>query len=190
MTTEQVGRIVLAYGRVAALMAGLLALGVSARAETAPAAKPDWDQVENVKEAATHIAKLQRREGAQKAIAFIDACYRTHKLASAYNRSFEGCIVRDFVLSQALAGIYANVPAEELMRRGAPSAEQITRMMGQRVALAFKEYGIEPKAADEFRVLIETHGFPIFMAIVFPDGKANSPAATGGDASGEPKKSE
>jgi hypothetical protein len=141
-----------------------------AAAEAAPT-PPSWSQQDNVVEAAKHIAVIQRKQGAQKAVDFIDACYRTHSLASAYTRAFEACIARDYILSQALAGLYAQIPPEELARRKMPSPASLTRAMGQRVAAAFKQYEISPSAAESFRVLVEKQGFPVFMAIAFPPVK-------------------
>ena len=43
---------------------------------------PKWDQVANIKEAATRLAQMQRTQGASKAFVFIDACYRTHCMSS------------------------------------------------------------------------------------------------------------
>ncbi len=161
----------------------------AAPAEAGAAASPAWSQQENIVEAAKHIALVQRKQGAQKAVDFIDACYRTHSLASTYTRAFEACIARDYILSQALAGLYAQIPPEELKKRGAPSPASLTRAMGQRVAAAFKQYDVSPELAESFRVLVEKEGFPVFMAIAFPPAKDDGPKGKGnaGPAKGNGK---
>jgi hypothetical protein len=75
----------------------------------AAAEKPDWDQVANIKDAATRLAQMQRRQGAKRAFAFIDACYRTHSLSSKYTKAFEACIAQDYLETQVLAMIYSRL---------------------------------------------------------------------------------
>lgn len=148
-------------GVVAALAASLLAL-------VPAAAAPAWDQVENIKEAAGHIAVLHAKQGPQKAIEFIDACYRTHGLASDYSRAYEGCIVRDFLVAHILAAQYAQVSAEERAKRRLPEPRAIAGSMGQRVAAAFQQYNVTPADADHFRELVGKHGIPVYLNIAFP----------------------
>lgn len=156
-------------------------------ASAAPAS-PAWSQQENIVEAAKHIAVIQRKQGAQKAVDFIDACYRTHSLASTYTRAFEACIARDYMLSQALAALYAQIPPAELAKRKMPNPGSLTRAMGQRVAAAFKQYDVSPAAAESFRVLVETQGFPVFMAIAFPPVKEEPGEGKGHSDGGKPGK--
>jgi len=181
--------------RFALTAAGAIGLAVvqaaaedAPQAGAAPAVKPAWDQIENVKEAAAHIAKLHRAQGAQKAVGFIDACYRTHSLASSYSRPYEACIAGDYILAQSLAAVYSQLPAEELMRRGAPQAAEITKSMGERVAAAFQHYNISPADAHAVRLLIEKHGMPVYVGIVFP--KSEGQPGSAGEAKKKSKKGE
>ena len=82
---------------------------------------PKWDQVANIKEAATRLAQMQRTQGATKAFVFIDACYRTHSLSSEYTKAFEACIAQDYLETQILALIYSRMSPDALKRTGAPS---------------------------------------------------------------------
>ena len=159
--------------RATAALAALLVSGLAA------AAAPDWNQEENVAEAAKHIAILHAKEGPQKAIDFVDACYRTHGLASDYSRAFEGCIVRDFLLAHVIAARYAQVPVEERKKLRLPEPDAITGIMGQRVAAAFKQYDVSAAEADKLRDLIGKVGVPVFMAIAFPKS-TEAPAGTDG----------
>lgn len=152
------------------------AIGVAAGAAASAAASPDWDQVQNIEEAARHIASLQRKEGAQKAINFVDACYRTHGLASAYSRPYEACIARDYMLAQTLAAVYSAIPPGERAKRGIPPPDSITKAMGRRIASAFAKYELTPDDAEAFRLLVEKHGFPIVSLILF-GGKPVKPEA-------------
>jgi hypothetical protein len=130
-----------------------------------------WDQAENIREAATHIGTLQKTRGAQKAIQFIDACYRTHGLASEYSRPFEACIAQDYLLTQSLASVYSRVSPEDLAKLGAPQPKALADAMGRRVVAAFKQYNISVADADAFKQLVDQHGFPVFIAIVFPNAE-------------------
>lgn len=166
-----------------ALLSLALALGL---AGAAYAAKPNWDRVANVKEAANHLAKLHRAQGSQGVVKFLDACYRTHMLASDFNRGLEACMAQDYMHSQVLAVIYAKLPAEDRQKAGAPSPEFIAKSMGTRFAAVFDQYKFSAEQTADFKKIVDKHGFPIFVKAVFP--KANS--KTGGegqDGKGEKK---
>jgi hypothetical protein len=159
---------------LAAMASGVVAMGVI----TAPVhAQPDWDQVANVKDAATRLGKLQKRQGASKAFQFIVACYKTHGMATKYSKYFEACIAQDYIHTQTLALIYARVPPARLKKMGAPSPELLAQAMGQRVAGAFAKYSVSPADANAFKKLIDLHGFAPFNAIVFPKSKSGAPEA-------------
>jgi len=148
----------------------LLALPFLLGAATAWAAaeEPDWDQVANIKEAATRLAKMQRTQGATRAFAFIDACYRTHSLNSKYTRAFEACIAQDYLETQILALIYSRLPPETLKKMGAPSPQLLAATMGKRIVSAFATYDVPVERVKAFRKLVDKHGFPVFFKALFP----------------------
>jgi hypothetical protein len=154
---------------LAAALSGLLAADASAQA---PATAPKWDRIDNIKNVATHIGGVQRSQGADKALAFIDACYRTHSLGSAYSKSFEGCIVADYLLAQALVAVINRVPAEDLRKTGMAAPEDILKAVNTRVSSAFGQYGIAAPEANAFVALTVEHGMPAFLKAVFPNAGA------------------
>jgi hypothetical protein len=158
----------------AVLAAGLIGIG---GAPLVAAADPDWDQVANIKEAAMHLAELQRTQGAERAFTFIDACYKTHSLASEYTRAFEACIAQDYLETQILTLIYSRLPPETLKRMGAPSPAMLVNTMGKRVTAAFATYKMPPDRLQTFAKLVDEHGFPIFFQALFPGTKVPVPNA-------------
>lgn len=152
----------------------------------ASASKTDWDQVANIKEVATRLGKIQRRQGASKAFEFIVACYKTHGASSKYSKYFEGCIAQDYIHTQTLALIYANMPPATLKKMGAPSPQLLAQTMGQRVAGAFAKYDVKPDDANAFKKLVDKHGFAPFNAIVFPKTKRDGADVTDPNAPPEP----
>lgn len=149
-----------------------------------------WDQPANIRDAAERIAKIQRGKGADAAIKFIDACYRTHSLAERYSAAFESCIAQDYLETNLLAKIYSRLPAETLKKLGAPSAEALGTAMGRRIAAAFAQYKVPAKAASDFKDLVDLHGVPVFLKIVFPNaaGEAHPNGSNGTGEAGEPDK--
>ena len=136
---------------------------------------PKWDQVENIKEAATRLAQMQRTQGATKAFTFIDACYRTHSLSSEYTKAFEACIAQDYLETQVLALIYSRMSPEALKRTGAPSPQMLAESMSRRVGAAFGKYKITPEQVAAFKKNVDEHGFPLFFQALFPDAKMPVP---------------
>lgn len=130
-----------------------------------------WDRVANVEAAASQIGDVQVQGGVEQAFRFISACYKTHGLASAYSKAFEGCIAQDYVVSQTLAKVYLRVPKEALDKIGAPTAEQIDRSFNARAADAFAQYKRTPEDALALRGIVEARGVPVFLKRVFPDAK-------------------
>jgi hypothetical protein len=170
--------------RLASLTIAVLAM--TCCGTVAAASKPDWDQVENIKDAATRLAQLQRTQGAQKAFEFIDACYRTHSLSTEYTRAFEACIAQDYMETQVLALIYSRVKPNALRTLGAPSPEALAKSMGRRVTAAFSNYKISPARAKVFKDLVDEHGFPLFFRALFP--KAKMPVLKDGEPPAPEKK--
>ncbi len=157
-----------ARARLALLL--LLAIPVLLAAGIARAApdKPDWDQVANIKEAATRLAEMQRRQGATRTFAFIDACYKTQSLNTNYTKGFEACITQDYLETQVLALIYSRIPPETLKKMGAPTPQLLAQTMGKRIATAFATYKVPPARAKAFKELVDKHGFPVFFKALFP----------------------
>ncbi len=150
------------------------ALLIITAAFAAQAAKPAWDQTANIKEAAGQLAKLHRAEGSQGVIKFLDACYRTHTLASDFNRGLEACMAQDYMHSQILAVIYSKVPPDDRAKSNFPSPEFIAKTMGARFASVFRQYKLTPSETDAFKKAVDTHGFPLFLKAVFPKDPAGA----------------
>ena len=150
----------------AVLAVGLIGIGA---APTVAAADPDWDQIANIKEAAVHLAEMQRTQGATKAFAFIDACYKTHSLSSKYTKAFEACIAQDYLETQILALIYSRLEPETLKRMGAPTPELLAHTMGERVKAAFAGYKVPQARVEAFKKAVDEHGFPVFFRALFPN---------------------
>jgi hypothetical protein len=162
-------------------------MGQDAPAAGVAPAPPKWDRAANIRDAAQRIGNIQRTRGAEAAIKFIDACYRTHGLASAYTAAFEGCIAQDYLESNLLVRIYSRLPPEQLKRIGAPTAQAIAQAMGRRVVAAFSQYKIGTVEAEAFKADVDKHGLPVFLKTVFPgsageiDGPGKVPDAKSKD---------
>lgn len=154
----------------------------SAELPTANAPIATWDQAANIRAAAEHLGKLQRVRGAKGAYDFISACYKTQSLAENYSAPFEACIAQDYMQTQVLAQIYSRMSPEQLKNLRAPSAPELAEAMGKRVVAAFSQYKIPVAYAGDFKKLVDQHGFPVFLALVFPDAKVpTSPLPQGKD---------
>ena len=150
------------------------------------APKPTWDQAENIRAAAEHLGKLQRTRGAKGAYDYIGECYKTHGLAETYAAAFEACIAQDVMQTQVLALIYSRMSPDQLKKLGSPSAQQLAESMGRRLVSAFTQYKIPVSYVKDFKGLVDKHGFPVFLAIVFPNAKIpTSPVP--GDNDGVPQ---
>ncbi len=159
----------------------------------AAAESPDWDQVANIKDAAARLAQMQRSQGATRAFAFIDACYRTHSLSSKYTKAFEACIAQDYLETQVLAMIYSRLPPETLKKLGAPTPQLLAKTMGQRIATAFATYDVPVEQVKAFKKLVDEHGVPVFFKALFPgakipDRKQPAPPADADDKNENEKK--
>jgi hypothetical protein len=159
---------------LALVAAGLIGMSTTS---LVAAQDPKWDQVENIKEAATRLAQMQRTQGATKAFTFIDACYRTHSLSSDYTKAFEACIAQDYLETQVLALIYSRMSPEALKRAGAPTPQMLAESMSRRVGAAFGKYKITPEQVATFKKNVDEHGFPLFFQSLFPDAKMPVPKA-------------
>ena len=73
--------------------------------------------------------------------------------------------------SKVLAQIYARLSPEQLKSMGAPSVDDLSNSMARRVVAAFAQYKIPATYAADFKKLVEQHGFPVFLALVFPNAK-------------------
>jgi hypothetical protein len=174
-------------GPITAFFAGLL--GLMLWQVPAAAQKTDWDRPAAIEDAASRLVTLHRREGSQGVLKFLDACYRTHMLATDYSKGLEGCLAQDYMHSKVLAMVYARVPEHDREKSGAPTAEQIAGSMSQRYSAAFAHYKLTLKDAERLRALIEAHGFPLFAEGVFPkQGRGGGSGKDGGRPGSAPER--
>jgi hypothetical protein len=156
-----------------------LCLGLIAAGPASALAKETWDHVANIKDAAKRLSDLHQREGSAGVLKFLDACYRTQMLSSKFTQGLESCMAQDYMHSQVLARIYANIPQADRVRMGVPAPEDIAKAMGQRFVAAFSQYKIGVKQADAFRKMVDKNGMPIFLKSVFPPHKVGEGNADG-----------
>jgi hypothetical protein len=161
--------------RIAARL-GAVVLGAFVAA-TAHAAKGDWDHAANIKDAAARLAELHKREGSAGVLKFLDACYRTHLLASEFTKGLEACMAQDYMHTQVLATIYSKLPEDERKRLGAPSPEAMAQGMNQRFVASFMQYKVTVAEAEDFKNLVNKYGFPVFVKAVFPKNPSGGNAA-------------
>lgn len=158
-------------GRVACCAAAGLILGGLIAAHGAHAqGSIAWDRTANIKDAATRLGQLHRRGGSQAVLKFLDACYRTHMLASDFNQGLESCMAQDFMHTQVLAQIYARVSENDMKAKNIPTPKLIADGMGQRFQAVFTQYKISKDDALAFQKRVADDGLPIFVAAVFPKG--------------------
>ena len=153
----------------------------------ATAEKSAWDHAANIKDAAGRLVQLHRREGSPGVLKFLDACYRTHLLASKSTQGLEACMAQDYMHTQVLATIYAKLPVEQRARSGAPSPEAMAEGMGKRFVSAFSQYKVPVGEAEEFKRLVDKHGFPVFVKGVFPAKSQQPDPSTDGKSDGKKK---
>ena len=153
----------------------MISVALVVLAAPASAAPGKWDHAANVKDAATRLAILHRREGSPGVLKFLDACYRTHLLASAFTQGLEACMAQDYMHTQVLATIYARLPAAQRAKTGVPSPQLIADGMGKRFVTAFSQYNVPVSETEAFKKLVDTQGFPVFLKAVFPKS-AGQPA--------------
>lgn len=144
------------------------ALGISAPVSAAPG---NWDHEKNIKDAAERLVKLHRRKGSKGVLTFLEACYRTHTIASDYTKGLEACLAQDYIHTRVLAAIYAKLPPGKLKSLGAPTAPEIAQSLNTRVAQTFMQYKVTVADADDFKRIVDKVGVPIFLKGVFPHVK-------------------
>ena len=159
-------------------MTALAVAGIFAAASPpAGAAKvPDWDQVANIKDAAQRLGAIHRTRGAAGAYKFVEDCYKTHTLARKYSQGMEACIAQDYLQTRVLASVYSRMTPQALTQMGMPSRQALAQAMGRRISGAFAQYNVTVAQAEAFKKLVDRHGFPVFVSIVFPNSDAPADA--------------
>jgi hypothetical protein len=69
------------------------------------------------------------------------------------------------------------MPPDQLKKIGAPSPAMLADAMGRRITAAFLQYKMPFTYAEDLKVLVDRHGLPIFLAIVFPEAARAAPGA-------------
>lgn len=135
---------------------------------SACAAAPDWDRVENVREAAAQLVQRHRASGSTGVLKFLDACYKTHTIASKYTRALEGCLTQDYIHSRVLVSIYERLPEAARADPKLPKAGDIAHAVNGRFVSIFRQYKVTLADAEALKAAIEQHGVPIFLKDRFP----------------------
>ncbi|WP_072392602.1 hypothetical protein [Hyphomicrobium sp. CS1GBMeth3] len=128
-----------------------------------------WDQVASIRGAAERLGRLHRAKGAKAAYELIDNCYKTHSLSSKYGEGFESCIAQDYLETRTLVQVYSRMPPEMLEKHGVPSPQMLAESMGKRISMAFGQYKKSQAYADNVKRIVDEHGLPVFLALVFPE---------------------
>ncbi len=92
-------------------------------------------------------------------------------LSEEYTKALEACIAQDYMETQVLALVYSRVPPDTLRRQGVPSPQMLADAMGQRITAAFANYKMPVSYVEDFKKLVDEHGFPLFYKTLFPDPK-------------------
>lgn len=149
--------------------------------EAAPNADPvappfvaSWDRAGSIRGAAQRIAILQRTKGPKAAYTLIDNCYRTHVLAETYSEGFENCITQDYLQTKMLIELYSRMTPEALAQLGGASPQMLAETMRRRIGGGLKHYGMPQTHADDLKKLVDQHGLPVFLSIVFPEAVQES----------------
>lgn len=159
-------RLTAAIAACCACLAGTLAGSAPAHA-----VGQGWDHKANITDAAKRLVILHRREGSAGVIKFLEACYKTHLLSSAFTAGLESCMAQDYMHTHVLALIYSRLPPERIKQMGAPTPEVIAKSMNERFVTSFMQYNVTVKEGEEFKKLVNDFGVPIFVAGVFPKSK-------------------
>ncbi len=152
----------------------------------AHAAKPDWDRAANVKEAAERLSRLHKAKGSEAVLKFLDACYRTHALASRFNAALEGCMAQDYVHSRVLVAVYERVPEAVRAAKKLPTPGAIAGAMNARFEAVIRQYSVAPKDVEAMKAAFETHGVPVFVASAFPNAGAGKDEGKSTDTGAPP----
>lgn len=148
---------------------GTIAFAAGGAQKPAPSQTASWDQAASIRGAAERIGRLHRARGAKAAYELIDNCYKTHSLASTYGEGFESCIAQDYLETRMLIQVYSRMHPDALEKLGVPSPQMLAESMGQRISMAFSQYGKSQAYADNVKKMVDEHGLPVFLSLVFPE---------------------
>lgn len=158
-----------------------MGVALAGAAMPAHAAGDGWDHKANITDAAKRLVVLHRREGSTGVLKFLEACYKTHLLSSAFTAGLESCMAQDLMHAQILAVVYSRLPPERIKQMGAPTPEIIAKSMNARITSSFMQYKVTVKEGEEFKRIVNEHGMPIFMAGIFPKSAPKGDAAKPGN---------
>ena len=68
-----------------------------------------------------------------------------------------------------LAQVYSRLPPDALTKMGAPTAAELANAMGRRVVAAFAQYKMSATYGAHLKKLVDEHGVPVYLTIVFPE---------------------
>lgn len=85
-------------------------------------------------------------------------------------------MAQDYMNTQLLVAIAARLPEAERQKRGSPSPDLLVQGMGRRFIAAFSQYKVAPAEANQFRKLVDKHGYPAFLKAVLPPGSVSGTA--------------
>ena len=146
--------------------------GVAWRRRQPPTPRQTGTSVANIKDAAKRLARAARRaRSPRRALKFLEACYRTHMLASKYHagpRVLHGAGLH----ALAGAGRHLSPRCRRRTRREmkAPVARD-HRAIDARDAFrrSSRSTRFNQKQADSLKKAVDTHGMPLFIKSVFPE---------------------
>ena len=140
----------------------LAIIGTNAAAQT-----PSPDRVQNIEQAATEIAAVQKKSGANGAFTAIIECYnRELPGAAALTPQLEACMAQDIIVSQMSATFYSSMSAAARTADSDPAA--ILKAMQERVVGTMARFKVPQDDALIFSGIVKTKGVEAYARARFP----------------------
>jgi hypothetical protein len=153
--------------RICLKISALLVLMAAVDCRLAPA-EPS-NRIANINKAASEIAGIQKRRGADGAFAEIHACYsRELAIAKSLTRGLESCMTQDIIVSKITADFYSRISAEVLKKSGGSDPRIVIGAMLQRVMGTMDKFKVSKQDAGEFMQLVQKHGLESYGGTRFP----------------------
>jgi hypothetical protein len=143
----------------------LAILGTNVAAQTAVS-----ERVRNVEKAAAEIGAIQKKSGADGAVAAINECYKRELAhATALTAQLEACMAQDIIVSQVTAAFYSRISAQGRRMAGGEEPDAILKAMQGRVVGTMARFKVPQDDALAFSGIVKTRGMEAYGRGQFPD---------------------
>jgi hypothetical protein len=132
-----------------------------------------WDRVENIRESAAQVRRIEKSQGLSGALSDARKCYdRELKKEYGLTQELESCMIQDYIVAQSSAAILSQMSPEARRKANLPEPGALIDEMSGRIKRGFARLGIPENEMSDFISSLKKNAMQAYIETRYTEGTA------------------